>query len=201
MQSDCSDVTLLGSFLENHDNPRFPSITSDISLAKNAIAFTILMDGIPIVYYGQEQHFSGGIVPNDREALWTSDYDTSSTLYTFIAGINSIRNHAISEDDAYVTYNADVTYSDSSTIVIRKGDTGSQIVSVHSNLGASGSSYTLTLSSAETGFTDGESVTEILTCTAYTVGSGGLAVSMASGLPRVFYGTSALDGSGLCGSG
>lgn len=195
-------MTLLGSFLENHDNPRFPSITSDISLAENAIAFTILMDGIPIVYYGQEQHYSGGDTPNDREALWTSDYDTTSTLYTFITDINTIRNHAISEDSAYVTYNADVTYSDSSTIVIRKGDTGSQIVSVHSNLGASGSSYTLTLSSSETGFTDSESVTDILTCTKYTVGSdGSLAVSMASGLPRVFYGTSALSGSGLCSSG
>jgi hypothetical protein len=48
MKSDCSDTTLLGAFMENHDNPRFPSLTSDLSLAKNAIAFTILSDGIPI---------------------------------------------------------------------------------------------------------------------------------------------------------
>lgn len=48
MKSDCADTTLLGSFMENHDNPRFPSYTSDMSLAKNAIAFTILADGIPI---------------------------------------------------------------------------------------------------------------------------------------------------------
>ena len=48
MKSDCLDTTLLGSFMENHDNPRFPSLTSDLSLAKNAIAFTILQDGIPI---------------------------------------------------------------------------------------------------------------------------------------------------------
>ena len=48
MKSDCSDTTLLGSFMENHDNVRFPSLTSDLSLAKNAIAFTILADGIPI---------------------------------------------------------------------------------------------------------------------------------------------------------
>jgi hypothetical protein len=46
--SDCLDTTLLGTFMENHDNPRFPSLTSDLSLAKNAIAFTILADGIPI---------------------------------------------------------------------------------------------------------------------------------------------------------
>ena len=47
-KSTCSDTTLLGSFMENHDNARFPSVTSDLSLAKNAIAFTILQDGIPI---------------------------------------------------------------------------------------------------------------------------------------------------------
>lgn len=49
MKNDCLDTTLLGSFLENHDNPRFPSYTSDYSLDKNAIAFAMLQDGIPIV--------------------------------------------------------------------------------------------------------------------------------------------------------
>jgi alpha-amylase len=48
MKDTCSDTTLLGSFLENHDQPRFASYTSDYSLAKNAIAFSILQDGIPI---------------------------------------------------------------------------------------------------------------------------------------------------------
>jgi hypothetical protein len=43
LQKDCADTTLLGSFLENHDNARFPSLTSDMSLVKNAIAFTMLM--------------------------------------------------------------------------------------------------------------------------------------------------------------
>jgi alpha-amylase len=202
MKSDCSDVTLLGSFLENHDNPRFASLTSDYSLAKNAIAFTILMDGIPIIYYGQEQHYSGGDVPDNREALWTSDYSTSATLYTFIKTVNAIRTQAIANDDSYLTYNAYSVYSDSSTIVLRKGYTGYQIISVHSNLGASGSSYTLTLTSAETGFTAGESVTEVLSCTTYTTdSSGSLAAAMSGGLPLIFYSTSGLSGSGLCNSG
>lgn len=48
MKSTCADTTLLGSFMENHDVARFASVTSDFSLAKNAIAFTILADGIPI---------------------------------------------------------------------------------------------------------------------------------------------------------
>jgi len=48
LKTSCADTTLLGNFLENHDIVRFASITSDISLAKNAIAFTMLQDGVSI---------------------------------------------------------------------------------------------------------------------------------------------------------
>jgi alpha-amylase len=201
MKSDCADTTLLGSFLENHDVQRFPSYTSDISLAKNAIAFTILADGIPIIYEGQEQHDSGSGVPYNREAIWLSGYSTTSTLYTWIASLNQIRNQAVYKDSGYVLYKAYPVYSDSSTIAMRKGDTGSQIISVFTNLGASGSSYTLTLTSAQTGFTAGEALIEVMGCSAYTTdSSGNLAVAMASGLPRIFYPKSLLTGSGICSS-
>lgn len=217
MKSTCSDTTLLGSFLENHDNPRFPSYTSDLSLAKNAIAFTILADGIPIskshdvaeisgdftyaftVYEGQEQHYSGGGVPNDREAIWLSGYDTTAPLYTFIASVNQIRNQAIFKDSTYLTYKAYPVYSDSSTIVMRKGNTNAQIIGVFSNLGANGASYTLTLPSSDTGFSTNQALVEIISCTTYTTdGSGNLNVAMASGLPRIFYPQAQLSGSGIC---
>lgn len=200
MKSSCSDTTLLGSFLENHDNPRFPSLTQDFSLAKNAIAFSMLADGIPIVYEGQEQHYDGGAVPDNREAIWLSGYDKTAELYTHIASVNQIRNQAIFRSADYLTYKAVPTYSDDTTIVMQKGDDGNQIVGVFSDLGADGASYTLTLSAGETGFTDSEAVTEVLSCTAYTTDSGGnLAVSMAGGLPRVFYATAGVTGSGICG--
>ncbi|KAG0647877.1 Taka-amylase A [Hyphodiscus hymeniophilus] len=199
MKSDCADTTLLGSFLENHDNPRFPSYTSDLSLAKNAIAFTILADGIPIIYEGQEQHYSGGGVPNNREAIWLSDYSTTAPLYTWIAQVNQIRNQAIFKDSSYVTYKAYPVYSDSSTIVMRKGYAGLQVIGVFTNLGANGASYTLNLPSSDTGFTASQAVTEVMSCTAYTTNSSGnLAVSMASGLARIFYPTAQLTGSGVC---
>jgi alpha-amylase len=200
MKSDCADTTLLGSFMENHDQPRFASYTSDMSLAKNAIAFTILADGIPIIYEGQEQHYSGGSMPSDREAIWLSGYSTTATLYTWIAQTNQIRNQAIYKDSSYVTYKAYPVYSDSSTIVMRKGFTNYQIVSVFTNLGANGASYTLTLPSSDTGFTASQSLTEVMACTPHTTdSSGNLAVSMASGLPRIFYPTAQLTGSGVCG--
>lgn len=43
----CTDTSVLGTFAENHDLPRFASLVPDMALAKNAIAFTILADGIP----------------------------------------------------------------------------------------------------------------------------------------------------------
>lgn len=98
----------------------------------------MLADGIPIVYEGQEQHLSGGPTPNNREAIWLTGYDKTATLYTHITALNKIRNWAISKDAGYVLYQAEPVYSDDTTIVMRKGDTGTQIVGVFNNLGADG---------------------------------------------------------------
>lgn len=194
-----TDTTLYGSFLENHDNPRFPYYTSDYSLAKTAIAFAMLADGIPIVYAGQEQHYSGGNVPDNREAVWLSGYDTSAELYTWITDLNAIRSWAIAKDSTWVTYQAWSVYSDSHTIGMRKGSAGLQIVGVYSNVGSSGST-TVTLEAADTGFTASQALTDVMSCTSFTTDSSGdLSVSISGGVPRVFYPTSALSGSGLCG--
>ncbi|THW64366.1 alpha-amylase [Aureobasidium pullulans] len=199
LKSSCKDTTLLGSFMENHDLARFPSLTNDYALAKNAIAFTMLADGIPIIYQGQEQHFAGSGVPNNREALWLSGYSTSSTLYPFIGTLNKIRKQAIKQDTGYVTYKAVPVYSDASTIVMRKGNTGSQVIGVFTNKGSSGSS-SFALTSSASGFTAGQSITDVLSCTSYTTDSNGnLNIAIGAGLPRVLYPTAKLTGSGLCG--
>ncbi|KAL2007729.1 hypothetical protein VTN00DRAFT_7711 [Thermoascus crustaceus] len=195
VKSECADSTLLGTFVENHDNPRFASYTSDISLAKNALAFTILSDGIPIIYAGQEQHYSGGNDPANREAVWLSGYSTTTELYMFIAVSNQIRNHAISVDgDEYLTYKTYPIYQDTTTLAIRKGS----VTTVLSNLGSSGSSYTLSLGG--TGYSSGQELMEIYSCTTVTAdSSGNIAVPMGSGLPKAFYPTANLGGSGICG--
>lgn len=198
MKDLATDTSLYGSFLENHDNPRFPSLTSDKSLAKNAIAFTMLMDGIPIVYQGQEQHYSGSGVPYNREALWLSGYNTTAELYTWITDLNAIRSWAISFNSTYLDYDAYPIYSDSSTIAMRKGFTGDQVVSVYSNVGSNGSA-TVTLEAGVTGFTAGQAVVDVMSCTAFTAGSSGdLSVTIRQGLPRILYPESALSGSTFC---
>ncbi|KAJ5588004.1 uncharacterized protein N7459_003769 [Penicillium hispanicum] len=197
--SNCAEPTLLGNFIENHDNPRFAYYTEDYSQAKNVISFVFLSDGIPIIYAGQEQHYNGGNDPDNREATWLSGYSTTAELYEYITATNKIRSLAISSDSSYVTSNNAPFYQDSHTIAMKKGSSGSQVITVLSNYGSSGSSHTLSLSGS--GYSSGTELMEVYTCTPVTVDSSGdIAVSMASGLPRVFMLASSVRTSGLCGS-
>ncbi|OAX80092.1 hypothetical protein ACJ72_05585 [Emergomyces africanus] len=194
----CKDISILASFTENHDLPRFPSYTKDLSLAKNVIAFTILMDGIPLFYQGQEQHFSGGDPPSNREALWTSNYDTKSPLYQLTATLNKIRAHAIRVDSKYLVSKSYPIYTDGSTIAIRKGAEGHHVTTVYSNQGEKGGDWRLDLRIT---YTPGTVVTELLSCRNYTVDwQGTIGVQMSKGLPRVLFPAHQLDGSGLCGA-
>ncbi|OJJ47349.1 hypothetical protein ASPZODRAFT_151841 [Penicilliopsis zonata CBS 506.65] len=196
MQSECQ-MQYMSLFVENQDNPRFASVDSDMALAKNAMAFTILGDGIPKIYYGQEQHLKGEESPYNRQALWPTDYDTSATLYELAATLNALRNTAIAVDDDYVNYMSEIIYTDGSTYVTRKGYNSVHIVAVLTNQGSSGSAYTLTVTGAAD---EGLNMTEVFECKSQLVGSNGtLYVDMDAGQPRAFFASSELPGSGLCG--
>jgi alpha-amylase len=67
------DLDALGLFVDNHDNARFLSQSgSSVVKFKSALAFALTARGIPFMYYGSEQGFSGGADPNNREPLWNS---------------------------------------------------------------------------------------------------------------------------------
>ncbi|KAK5133489.1 hypothetical protein LTR08_007626 [Meristemomyces frigidus] len=193
----CKDTSLLGTFSENHDQPRFASLTSDMALARNVVTFTMLDDGLPIIYEGQEQHYNalgGSSDPYNREAMWFSLYDQTAPLYTLIATLNALRKQAASDDATYLTYQNYPIYTDTTTLAMRKG----KMVTVLSNNGAAGAAYTQSIAS---GYAAGTAVTEVLTCATLTAdSSGNLVVPMASGQPRVYYPTTGLTGSGLCGA-
>ena len=82
----------IATFVENHDTPRFLSRTNcnDRNKFTNAIVFSLLWVGIPVVYYGGEQYYSGGNDPNNRENLW-ENYNTNSELYIIIGKVNRLR--------------------------------------------------------------------------------------------------------------
>jgi alpha-amylase len=93
-QSQFADVDLLGTFIDNHDNARFLSGTSDYKLYQNAITYTLMAAGIPIIYYGTEQGYAGTNDPNNRESLWQTRFSTQSPLYQLIRTIISYRKQA-----------------------------------------------------------------------------------------------------------
>jgi len=168
-----------------------------MSLAKNLIAFTILADGIPILYEGQEQHYNGSFNPLNREAIWLSDYNTKAPLYTTTSSLNAIRTHAISTNDSYLDYVQLPLHNDSNTLVLRKGFDGNQLVTVLNNNGANAGNYTVSVGG--TGFQPGEPVMDVLSCNVVLVDSAGnLTVTVEAGLPQVLYNATQLNGSGVC---
>ena len=84
------DITTLGNFVNNHDNPRFLANSENIQAFKSALAFSITSVGIPMVYYGDEQAYSGGMDPANREDLW-SNMKTDSDIYKYLKTINMFR--------------------------------------------------------------------------------------------------------------
>ena len=196
-ETDCTDTSVLATFAENQDLPRFASIVSDVTLAMNALAFVILGDGIPYVFQGQEQHMTGNYSPYNRENLWVTGYDTDAPLYNVAAVLNRLRNHAIALDSRYVANSSQELYYDQATLCTRKGPDGVQIVACFSNQGSNGGEYMLNVPG---GFSEGEEVIEIFNCTQSTANSdGNVTAQMARGEPRVFFPVNNMNGSGLCG--
>ncbi|KAL4976276.1 glycoside hydrolase superfamily [Aspergillus desertorum] len=197
MKNSCRDVTTLVSFSENHDVARIPSFNNDLALAKNVITFTILFDGIPMIYQGQEQHLSGDGTPKNRQALWLTAYNTDSELYKLIATLNKIRKHAISLDSDYLDEQTVPLYRGGSELAFSKGAEGRQIIMLLSGQGSKGNPYTLILPIS---YNAGTTVTDVLHCVNYTTADNGeLTVPMAKGEPRVFFPADLMAGSGLCG--
>ncbi|CAN8102346.1 unnamed protein product [Discula destructiva] len=186
----------MGVFLENHDQKRFANFNGDMALVKNAVAFTMLMDGIPIIYQGQEQHFSGGGDPDNRHGLWSSGYRTDTELYRTIGRLNRIRSLAIEQDQAYTPFQASPIWSDNDTVAMKKA----QVVSVLTNLGVGPTSYNISLPASGTGYSAGQEIVDLFApgCPRYTTASNGELTFEMTSAPKVFYPATRLGASDLC---
>jgi alpha-amylase len=194
VRSSCKDPSLIGSFSENHDLPRFASLNGDLVAASNVIAFTLLADGLPILYQGQEQHYGaiGGSGdtenPFNREALWFSEYNTQAPLYLLIRKLNAARESAIRHDSAYLSYQNRPIYHDTATLAMRKGN----MVTILSNKGSS-----IDAKPIPAGYPANTQIIELLTCsTVWTDWQGNIAVLMSDGV-AIYYPKA--DIGGWCG--
>lgn len=82
---------ILINFMDNHDIPRFLFDKDSVPALRSALTYLFTQDGIPCLYYGTEQGFSGGNDPANREPLWLSDYDMDGDLFQHIAALTSLR--------------------------------------------------------------------------------------------------------------
>ncbi|KAJ7139401.1 glycoside hydrolase family 13 protein [Mycena epipterygia] len=191
MQSQCKDVTLFGTFMENHDNPRLGSITTDIARLKNLAVLNIMADGIPVLYYGQEQALTGSNDPENREALWLTGYPTTNNLVPTITALNWFRNYLVSSGAPFLTTLATYTLQGSSVVSVRKG----KVVLVLTNSG-NGVVTDTTIG----GFDNGVELVDLLSCgeKLRADSAGKLSIGLR-GEPMVLYPRSLLSGSGICG--
>ncbi|EJD02103.1 alpha-amylase [Fomitiporia mediterranea MF3/22] len=182
------DPTLLGNFLENQDVPRWGNLSVDPQSMYNAMTFTFMSDGIPIVYYGQEQGFHGSSDPFNREPLWPSGY-ANTTSYQLVSTLNQFRNFLVNTSD-FATQPMKVLASNDAALAINKGN----VISVVTNVGSPVRALHAHIVVAFV-------ATRILECRQVAVGSGGamLVDYSKGGKPMVFFQESMMSGTGLCG--
>jgi len=116
------DPSVLGTFSDNHDNPRFLSLITDTALYQSALTYVLTSLGIPIIYYGTEQGFHGANDPYCREPLWPTQYRTGGVYYTTISTLNQYRQTVQlgleKQVNVYVADNAFAFTRGNSTLVV-----------------------------------------------------------------------------------
>lgn len=159
-----------------------------------------MSDGIPIIYQGQEQHFSGGTNPfTNREPLWQNDMDTTAPLYKLISTLLLFRRHITRNEAGYTKNASDVIHQDTHTLALKKGTDGNSTISVFGNQGVD-SNTKISLCDGH-GYNSNDKLTEVLSCSSVTVDSSGcIAVTLKGGMPQILMSTDSMQGSTLCGA-
>jgi alpha-amylase len=85
----------LVNFVDNHDVPRFQCGQADDRKLRVALAFAMMAEGVPCIYYGTEQGFSGCGDPSNRERLWDAGYNQKHPLYEWIATLARVRREHV----------------------------------------------------------------------------------------------------------
>lgn len=188
------DTTLLGNFVENHDVPRWHNLSVDPQSLYNAMTWNFMSDGIPVVYAGQEQGFTGSGDPNNREDMWRSGY-ANTTTYQYMALLNQLRNFLVKTTD-WTKSETTLLTSSPHGFAFLKGS----IISILTNIGSPPQQGVHI--AVKTPFESTTALTNIFTCDQWVVGSGRMVDAQYSlgGVPVVLVPSDQLAGSGLCGA-
>ncbi|KAJ4455423.1 putative Alpha-amylase A type-3 [Paratrimastix pyriformis] len=175
------DQTVLGTFLDNHDNPRFLQGQSDYTLYQNGLAYVLMTEGVPLLYYGTEQGFSGGADPGCREPLWPTRYAQSNPLFKFLQTVLQFRTSvALWNQGPQVE-----RYIDDNFLAFTRGD----VLTLVTNVGSNGPTVQRTLTYLPASYKDGTKLCNIFwpNDDCITVTGGKLDVALLRGETKIFY--------------
>jgi glycosidase len=94
---------LMGTFIDNHDVPRFVHQLHRLSeeRLKSALTFMMTYTGIPVMYYGTEIAMEGAFDPDNRRFM---DWEAQSHITDYVKKLTSLRkeNKALTHGDVQV---------------------------------------------------------------------------------------------------
>lgn len=177
-----ADPSKLVTVLDNHDLPRFLSTAKSDSPGEGekrleqAITMLMTARGVPSLYYGTEAGFSGGHDPHNREMM---EFDRSPELKAFTQKLTHLRqsSEALQHGVQREVWQDDQVYAFS-----RATDSEEAIAVFHN--GDSVSERTIPML-PESGFREGQRVTDALSGREFTVKDGALKVSLEPLTPLV----------------
>lgn len=173
-----------------------------MSAAQNMVTYLFTHDGIPVIYYGQEQHLDGGTEPyTNRAALWEYEYDQTSVLYLLIAKLNLLRRHVSRNYAGYLTTESVTMDVAANTISFAKGGEGQpKVITVMNNKGADSDDFKVDLCDTKAhGYAAGDELFDVVACKSVTVQDNGcIEAWIADGEPVVLFKKSELSGSTIC---
>lgn len=115
---------MMGTFLDNHDVPRFISQITDSTDKRltQALTFEMTYTGIPVMYYGTEIALDGGADPDNRKDM---DFSAKSPITDVVRKLTKLRkdNMALTRGDFKLLQTDDnfISYSrsfESNTVIV-----------------------------------------------------------------------------------
>ncbi|WBW73296.1 alpha-amylase-like protein Aah4 [Schizosaccharomyces osmophilus] len=175
----CRDPLSLANFVETPYLSRMASITSDPAALKNAIAFLLMGDGIPIMYYGQELALRGTTDPYTRPVFWEKGFPKKNPYYYFTSVVNNFRNAMFKSDsgETFLTSQSDISIVDGRVMLLQRGE----VITVLNNLGSFYIRFHYTVSALEHKWID------IITCKTVPVEDNRQVFIIRNGDPMILY--------------
>ena len=117
----------LVNFMDNHDVSRFLfNAKGNKEALRNALTLLMTEEGIPCLYYGTEQEFSGGNDPANREVLWNTGFSRANDTFQHFSKLARIRKTypALTKGDTNVVWSSGHTSGEEDAGIIAYERTG-----------------------------------------------------------------------------